>query len=497
MAAVSVIIPCYNQGKWIHEALDSLYIQTFKDFEIIVVNDGSTEPVTQKILGELESESRVRLITTENQGLAEARNTAIRESSGEFVFPLDADDKVAPTMLEKTVEYMRSHADVGIIYTQARLFGEQNEAWELPEYRFPDILAGPMIYASALFRRRDWEQVGGYRSDMIYGWEDYDFWLSLISMGVEVYQIPEPLFYYRKTRGGMAGLSHEKMLYSFGKLFEHHRQLYLDNMKFIFDRMLLGNTQLKPPSNTAECEVYLPDREGYQTHRSLKQTYPKDQWAELRFDLNTDASKSIHCLRIDPCFEMGVVEISAIRLISATTGGVLYEASQPEHFDAIVVRGTAARLAFNEHLRLLSYGNDAEVYLPRFDEDGFQKPLILELTIRFATSTDILGEAVEKLIEFESFIKSSEQLEAEKAAAEQTVQALAEENRKQTERSEALQKQVEQTHAELVAAHKEMELIRKNLEAVRGEYRYIKEKFDASETERRETLEAIRQRLKD
>ena len=97
MPKVSVIIPCYNAGEWIDEAVDSVLSQTYKDYEIIIVNDGSSDPLTQEKLRSYESSS-IQVIHQENKGPAAARNTGIRSARGEYILPLDADDMLVPDL---------------------------------------------------------------------------------------------------------------------------------------------------------------------------------------------------------------------------------------------------------------------------------------------------------------------------------------------------------------------------------------------------------------
>ena len=105
MPRVSIIMPCYNQGQYVAEAVDSVLGQTFHDFEIIIINDGSTD---QETISTLESFDRPKclILHTTNQGLAAARNNGIREARGEYILPLDADDRIAPTYLEKAVRVL-------------------------------------------------------------------------------------------------------------------------------------------------------------------------------------------------------------------------------------------------------------------------------------------------------------------------------------------------------------------------------------------------------
>ncbi|MHB8120990.1 MAG: glycosyltransferase family 2 protein [Desulfuromonadaceae bacterium] len=196
MPRVSVIIPCYNHGEYLDEAVDSILAQTFRDFEIIIVNDGSTDAQT---IATLENYQRphTRVLHTSNQGLAMARNNGIREACGEFILPLDADDRVAPDYLEKGVAIMDASPGTGIVYCLADCFGAQQGRWDIPEYSPRGMLLTNLIFCCSLFRKSSWEQTAGYNPNMNRGWEDWDFWLSLIERGCTVQRIPEVLFFYR------------------------------------------------------------------------------------------------------------------------------------------------------------------------------------------------------------------------------------------------------------------------------------------------------------
>ena len=117
MPRVSVVIPCYNHGAFLQETLESLHAQTFTNFEVIVVDDGSTDALTVALLDSL-VEPGLRVIRTENRGVSAARNRGIAEPRGEYILPLDSDDKIAPNYLEKTVTILDEDRDVGVVYTE-------------------------------------------------------------------------------------------------------------------------------------------------------------------------------------------------------------------------------------------------------------------------------------------------------------------------------------------------------------------------------------------
>lgn len=245
MPRVSVIIPCYNQGQFIDEAIESVFAQTYKDFEVTVINDGSTDAQTNLILGSYDKRP-IKLIQTDNQGVARARNLGIRESSGEYILPLDADDKIGNSYMEKAVEVLDANPGIGIVYCEAEVFGAWAGKWDLPEYRFPDILFNNVIFCSGFYRKSDWREVNGYNPNMIYGFEDYDFWLSLIELGREVYRIPETLFFYRQWAGSRnESITLEQMTFLYAQLFKNHPKLYSDNIGVLVQYIIRLNNQIR------------------------------------------------------------------------------------------------------------------------------------------------------------------------------------------------------------------------------------------------------------
>ena len=229
---VSIIIPCYNQGKYIEEAVNSVLKQTYDDFEIIIVNDGSDDIETNNFL-KTYSPPKTRILYSENKGVSSARNLGIKEACGTYILPLDGDDQIAPSYVEKAVKVLESCEDIGIVYCEASFFGGRTGHWHLPEYRFPDILVGNCIFCTALYRKKDWARVGGYKEAMKEGWEDWEFWISLIEQGVQVYKIPETLFYYRQAENNMS-LSSQKNQSSLMKtIMLYHAPLYIENMERI------------------------------------------------------------------------------------------------------------------------------------------------------------------------------------------------------------------------------------------------------------------------
>ena len=242
---VSVIMPCYNQGQYLDEAVESVLAQTYKNFEIIVINDGSTDAETIQILRHYHK-PQVKIIHTENRGPSLARNTAIQHASGKYILPLDADDRIGQGYLEAAVAILEADPSVGIVYSEAEFFGIVTGKWELPNFQFPEILLGNGIFNSSLYRRVDWETVGGYQENMVYCWEDYDFWLALIELGRQVVRLPDIFFFYRqvpKSRDHQA--NREQHISAHTQIYHNHPKLYSDHIDHIFRRIADKNDSIE------------------------------------------------------------------------------------------------------------------------------------------------------------------------------------------------------------------------------------------------------------
>jgi glycosyltransferase involved in cell wall biosynthesis len=196
MNSVAIVIPCFNAGLPLREAINSAKAQTHRDVEVVVVDDGSTDPQTLEILEAVRSEG-LRVVVQSNAGPAAARNAGIRETTCRFILPLDADDLIDSSYAEKAADVLERRADIGIVYCKAMKFGSETGPWTLPPYSIREIVVDNVIFVSAMFRRQDWVEVGGFDETLRFGVEDYDFWLKLISRGRGVKQLDEFLFHYR------------------------------------------------------------------------------------------------------------------------------------------------------------------------------------------------------------------------------------------------------------------------------------------------------------
>lgn len=192
---ISVVIPCYNHGKYIDEAIQSVEEYKNKDYEIIIIDDGSTDDLTNKRLKELKAEG-YNIMFQENQGVSRARNNAIRLAKGKYILPLDADNKVKPDLISKAIKILNANPSIAIIYSDRQLFGNSEGIDKAGRFELPFLIKQNYIDACAVYRKNVWEEAGGYDENM-WTWEDWEFWLSAAEKGFRFFYIPKPLFYYR------------------------------------------------------------------------------------------------------------------------------------------------------------------------------------------------------------------------------------------------------------------------------------------------------------
>ena len=228
---VSVVIPCYKQAHFLPQAVASIVAQTYENWEIIIVNDGSpdnTREVSQRLI-ELYGDKNIRPIEKENGGLASARNAGIETANGEYILPLDADDKLDINSISRLVTIAVSQGEFCIAFGSYQMFGIEHKQVVSVELYSPDnIKSFNMLHPSSLFPKEVWKLVGGYRTDMVaQGYEDWNFWLSCHQKNISFRGTREITTYYRRHDDSMYLLesrpNHNKL---YAELVWNHPQLF-------------------------------------------------------------------------------------------------------------------------------------------------------------------------------------------------------------------------------------------------------------------------------
>ena len=232
---VSIIIPSYNQGQFLRDALDSVLAQTYANWECIIVNDGSEDNTKELALSYSHQDTRFHYIEQPNQGVCVARNNGIRVSQGEFILPLDGDDKLASTFLMKAVDCMTRNTQLSLVYSRVGNLDKESEEIVFPEYKYEDFIWANCIVNTAMFRRADYERTIGYNPNMKDGLEDWDFWLTLLSKESQVHRIDEVLFFYRSHTDSRNTRSIDVMQTLLVQIFHNHSNIYepyVDNIVY-------------------------------------------------------------------------------------------------------------------------------------------------------------------------------------------------------------------------------------------------------------------------
>lgn len=226
MPKVSVITPCYNNGRFVGQTIESIRAQTLTDWEHVVIDDGSTDHSTEVVTSYAATEARLRLVSQPNGGVANARNNGFAACSAhsQYLLFLDADDCLKSTMLEAMAGYLDAHPEVGLVYCPCAVIDESGE--RVPEMeeklrpfrrtptRFglrvvPDAIAetslgsifadwqAGVVPSVALIRRTVYEQTPGWNEALGHLYEDFDLWIH-IALRSEIHFLPQVLVLYRK-----------------------------------------------------------------------------------------------------------------------------------------------------------------------------------------------------------------------------------------------------------------------------------------------------------
>ncbi len=229
MATVSVIIPCYNHGRYLDEAVASVVAQMYPDWELIIVDDGSTDDtaaIAERLIATY-ADRNMRLIRQANQGLSASRNTGIAAAKGTYILPLDADDALEPGMLAATTPILDAQPEIGFVYTDVLMVGVETTRWSGGAYAVQKLLFDCPMVPMTLFRREAWSTVGGFRADLQpQGYEDWDFWLSLAQAGWLGYHVPQLLVRYRRSNNSMLAQARRHDLELRAQLILRHAELY-------------------------------------------------------------------------------------------------------------------------------------------------------------------------------------------------------------------------------------------------------------------------------
>lgn len=226
---LSVIIPFYNLGAYVDDALDSVLKSTYTPMEVIIVNDGSTDAASLEALKRIEERRlpHVRIVHTANQGLAATRNFGAEVARGEFIAFLDADDMVESDYYARAIEVLRRYANVSFVYAWDCYFDAGSGIWPTWNAEFPYLLGHNMLSAFAVVRRSAFLTAARNKAEMAYSLEDFEGWIGLFEAGGVGVSLPFPLVRYRVRRNSMyRSAGYNQQLYLYDLITQLHADSY-------------------------------------------------------------------------------------------------------------------------------------------------------------------------------------------------------------------------------------------------------------------------------
>lgn len=226
---VTIITPCFNDGDYIMENVMSVQAQTYPNIEQIIIDDGSNER-TRKVLDAINFPN-VRIIHKQNEGVCVARNVAIKEAHGEYILPVDGDDKISPTYVASAIDIFESDANVRIVTTQiCQMFGEANLQIVQTDFTMGKLLARNLFFISTFFKRSDAIKIGGFDTTFNKGLEDWEFWINIMKLGGSVGVVPGANGFWRikkVSRNKSFGATETSELRYL--MWKKHRELFAEN----------------------------------------------------------------------------------------------------------------------------------------------------------------------------------------------------------------------------------------------------------------------------
>lgn len=242
---VSIVIPCFNSKATIVETLESVLAQSYSNYELIVVDDGSTDH-TFDVVNEFMSDNKaVKLRRQDNRGLPAARNFGFSFAEGEFVVFLDSDDCLAETFLEECVAKFREDKTCSVAYTQVEFFERVTGIFILPEISMDRLLIQNCLTATAMIKSELFREIGMYDENLKFV-EDWEMWIRMYSRYPNFYKIEKPLFYYRRRNSAdsmtdtnlFANLADDASLY----IYQKHHELY-KQYGYSINNLLIGRVE--------------------------------------------------------------------------------------------------------------------------------------------------------------------------------------------------------------------------------------------------------------
>lgn len=245
---VAVVIPCYGQAHYLVDAVESVVAQTWPEIDCVIVDDGSpddTADVAQRLIAAF-PERRIRLLRQENQGLSAARNSGIAATRADYVLPLDADDVLDPEAVERYVTTLSADPQLDVVYACGREFGDSHRRLQTYAIDAETIWKHNCPMYASMFRRSAWERAGGYATNMVYGYEDWNLWITILEQGGRFAQLSDELLFYRRHGRTMVEEADEKRIWLRARMVLNHPGLRPSDQDVAREIFELGEDEPSP-----------------------------------------------------------------------------------------------------------------------------------------------------------------------------------------------------------------------------------------------------------
>ena len=233
---ISVVIPCFNDGAYLPETIQKLNLQTEQSFEIIIVNDGSTDAHTLQVLSEYNQQANITVLHKENGRMGAARNYGVQHAKGTYIAALDADDYFDPSFFAKAIAVFEREANSAVVTSYIQYFGNKKGKSKPRGGNAYNFLFSNQCPACAMVRKDVWNQVGGYDESMKLGYEDWEFYIRITKLHLEVHVIPEYLLCYRQTeKSTLKNHTHPNRASIIKYILEKHKDWYVACLTSLID----------------------------------------------------------------------------------------------------------------------------------------------------------------------------------------------------------------------------------------------------------------------
>lgn len=248
---LSIIVPCFNSEKTLADTLQSIVVQSFQNWEAIIINDGSPDNLENIALEFVKSDQRFKYFKKENGGLASARNFGIKKSKGNYILPLDSDNKIRPNFVETALRIFDQNTSLGVVYGDANYFGIEEGLWKVGPFDKYRLLKHNYIDACSLIKKEIFDNVGLYDQNLPHqGHEDWDLWLRIVASKHTFYYLEEVTFDYRVSNNSMIKGFNEKMLKENIKYIKlKHFDLYEDSFAELYNKYQNLKVKIENKSN--------------------------------------------------------------------------------------------------------------------------------------------------------------------------------------------------------------------------------------------------------